>query len=353
MTKLSQRRVPAEWEPQSAVQLTWPHPGTDWADDLLAVERVFIQIAVEISQRQDLIIACTSKAHANSITNNVIANNGDPAKINCAVAASNDTWARDHGPITVIEKTHPRLLDFKFDGWGRKYPANLDNMITRELAEAGTYGDTPVESIELEIEGGALEFDGHGSLLTTTSCLVENRNTKLSTLEEYENLFMNLFGVVETHWLLNGKLEGDDTDGHIDTLARFADANTIVYQGCNKPDDSHFESLKDMAEELHAFRNYDCKPYKLIELPFPNPVLDASGKRLPANYANFLIINDAVLFPTYNDPADNEAHECLQTCFPDRAIIGINCLALLKQRGSLHCVTMQYPAGVVPVSMTA
>ncbi|MEE8119327.1 MAG: agmatine deiminase family protein [Gammaproteobacteria bacterium] len=348
MPKPNNRRVPAEWELQSVVQLTWPHTNSDWVNDLIAVEQTFACIATEVSRRQLVIVVCHSHDQIKHITGLIKIAGGDTDRLYICVTPSNDTWARDHGPISVLDNSSPRLLDFRFNGWGGRYPAKLDNMITQNLDSTKTFGDTPVDSIDLELEGGALDFDGHGTLLTTRSCLIDARDTKSKTQEEFEEIFFELFGVVETHWLQNGRLEGDDTDGHIDTLARFTDVETIAYQGCDNTSDCHYEPLRRMASELKSFQNFMGKPYRLVELPLPAPVYDKTGNRLPATYANFLVINEAVLVPTYADPADTTALKCLQTCFPDRTIIGIDCRSLIQQFGSLHCATMHYPASVVP-----
>lgn len=342
------RRLPAEWAPQDGVQLTWPNDRGDWAPYLTRVEPVFVALAREIAQRERVLIACYDDAHCRAVAASLRAADVAMDRVRLVAAPSNDTWARDHGPICVEVDGRPRLLDFTFNGWGGKYDAALDDRITARLAAAGAFGACPVEPVELVLEGGGIESDGAGTLLTTASCLLApTRNPHLDQAQ-LEARLGELLGVDRFLWLHHGHLEGDDTDGHIDTLARFCDPETIAYQGCDDPDDSHYPALAAMAGELRALRTRDGRPYRLVELPWPRPKRNADGKRLPATYANFLIVNDAVLIPTYADPADAAALQRLQTCFPDRAVVPIDCSALILQYGSLHCVTMQLPRGTLP-----
>ncbi len=338
-----------EWAPQSGVLVTWPHDGTDWRDDLAAVDACFARIAREVTRRETLVAVCRDAAHAELVQALVIAAGGDPSRLACWVAPSNDTWARDHGPIAVRRKGGMRLLDFRFNGWGGKYPAELDDRITRCIHGQGAFGRTPLESIDLVLEGGSLEVDGRGSLLTTSRCLLApTRNPDLDRVTS-EAALRAYLGVERVLWLEHGGLEGDDTDGHVDTLARFTDPHTIAYQACDDPADSHHDDLAAMADELAQLRDSDGNAYRLEALPWPRPAYDAAtGRRLPATYANFLIVNGAVLVPAYGGPADDQARLVLGRCFPEREIVPIDCRPLIRGFGSLHCVTMQIPAGVVP-----
>jgi agmatine/peptidylarginine deiminase len=261
---------------------------------------------------------------------------------------TNDTWVRDHGGKTVFEDGIPNIYDFIFNGWGLKFAANHDNLITRNLFRQNTFARN-VEVVNMQpfvLEGGSLESDGQGTILTTTECLSSvNRNEYLNR-EQLEIHLKDFFGAERILWLENGYLAGDDTDSHIDTLARFCDVNTIAYVQCEDPDDEHFDELNAMEEELRAFRTASGHPYRLIPLPMADKVV-WNGERLPATYANFLIINSAVLVPFYDSGKDEKVREILRQVFSDREIIGINCLPLLKQHGSLHCVTMQYPVSVI------
>ncbi len=338
-----------EWEPQSGVMVTWPHDRTDWRDDLAQVDACFALIAREVTRRETLVAVCRDQPHVELVQALVAAAGGDPQRLACWIAPSNDTWARDHGPIAVRRDGALRLLDFRFNGWGGKYPADLDDRITRIIHEQGAFGSVPLDSVDLVLEGGSLEVDGRGTLLTTASCLLSpTRNPGLDRAAIEAALRAHL-GVTRILWLEHGALEGDDTDGHVDTLARFCDPHTIVYQACDDPDDSHHEELRAMADELAKFRDAEGQPYRLEALPWPRAARDsASGRRLPATYANFLIVNGAVLVPAYGGPADEKARLVLGRCFPDRDVVPVDCRPLIRGFGSLHCVTMQLPAGLVP-----
>jgi len=339
-------RFPAEWEAQSAVLLTWPHAETDWAPNLAAAETTFATIARAVLAHESLIIGLHHPDLVEAVRARIAAPADQAARLQVTVAPSNDSWVRDHGPLTVLENGQPVLLDFTFNAWGGKYDSGLDDAIPAALHRAGVFGDTPLRRVDFVLEGGALESDGQGTLLTTTSCLLDPRRNAGITRAAAEARLRAELGIARVLWLTQGHLEGDDTDGHIDTLARFASPETIVYQGCEDPADSHFAPLQAMAEELALLRRTDDKPYRLIALPLPRAIHDADGRRLPATYANFLIINGAVLLPIYGDSADVLAQSRLAQAFPDRSIVPIDCSALIRQFGSLHCVTMQLPAAV-------
>ncbi len=344
MSKNAKIVLPAEWEPQSAVQLTWPHEDTDWNYILEEVTSCFVAIAKEIIKREILLIVCRDKQAVKSQLGEV-----DFSRIIFREVPTNDTWARDHGAISVFVDGEPYIYDFAFNGWGMKFAANHDNRITRELYVMDTF---PPETgyfnmLHYVLEGGGIESDGKGTLLTTSECLLSpNRNDHFSK-EEIEMFLKSIFGLKRILWLDNGYLAGDDTDSHIDTLARFCDAKTIAYVCCDDSEDEHYSALSAMEAELKNFRTATGKPYHLIPLPMADCVVK-DGERLPATYANFLIINGAVLMPTYGSPEkDNIAASQLQKAFPDREIVGIDCSPLIRQHGSLHCVTMQFPAGVI------
>ena len=344
---------PAEWHPQSAIQLTWPHEKTDWAPILDEVTECFVAISHEIVKRQNLLIVCADEAEVRRQLGNVNYNN-----IIFREMPTNDTWARDHGGITILvtgdntncdtdNNLKPIIYDFIFNGWGMKFAANYDNLITRTLYKTGAFSkNTEVVNMQpFVLEGGSLETDGQGTLKTTVECLASaNRNEYLNK-EQLEYHLKDLFGLKRILWIENGYLIGDDTDSHIDTLVRFCDEQTIAYVQCTDEADEHFSELQLMEEELKAFRTDDDKPYRLIPLPMADKII-WEGERLPATYANFLIINSAVLLPFYNSDKDEIARKNLQDAFPDREVIGIDCSALIKQHGSLRCVTMQYPKGV-------
>jgi len=342
-----ERRMPAEWELQSGVMLTWPRADGDWASCLHDVEPVFFRIALEIARRETVLINCADSEQASRVRAVLLASGAPAGHIVTTVTASNDTWARDYGPLGIRVNELPQLLDFTFNGWGGKYPAQLDNAITRQLVRQGWFGHTPCTSVGLVLDGGSLDSDGAGTLLTTASCLLQpGRNPGLSR-QQLTDALHDLLGADRLLWLQHGGLEGDDTDGHIDMLARFCDTTTIVFQRCDEPGYSRYDELQAMAEELKQLRTRAGEPYRLVALPWPTPHCDAAGGRLPASYANFLVINDAVLVPAYHDPADDDAAQLLQTCFPAREVVQIPCLPLIRQSGSLHCLTMQFTHGVI------
>lgn len=345
--KADRRRLPAEWERQSGVLLTWPHGNGDWGPILGPVEHVFARLAREISLRERLLVVVADDAHGAHVRGMIATAGGDMRHVRLEVADSDDSWARDHGPIVVQTPDGPLLLDFTFNGWGGKYDAERDTRITRTLADAGCFGNTPLEPLDMVLEGGSIDSNGAGTLLTTRRCLSHpGRNPTLS-VADIEARLRDTLGVRRVLWLERGALAGDDTDSHIDTLARFADTGTIIYQACANELDENFNELKAMERELEVISRENESVFRLVPLPSPRPIHDQQGRRLPAGYANFLIINGAVLMPTYDDPADAAAHDILAGCFRDREIVGVDCLPLIHQFGSLHCVTMQLPEGVL------
>ena len=316
--KTRKRRMPAEWEKQSAVQLTLPNEHTDWAPILPEITAVYEEMKREISKREPLIIVDD--------------------------IPHNDTWARDHGFITVEESPaagQPSsiiLLDFCFNGWGGKFPAELDNALNRRLYEQGLVKGTYEPHLDFVLEGGSIESDGKGTVFTTRCCLMAPHRNQPLTQEEIEERLKEYLGAERIVWLNHGSLIGDDTDGHIDTLVRIAPDDTLLYMG----GDEEHPDLLEMEKELAGLRTCGDRPYRLLRLPLPRPIYDGDD-RLPATYANYLVINGAVLVPTYDQPdLDEEAMRTIGEAFPDREIIGIDCRAVIKQHGSLHCCTMQY-----------
>ena len=259
----------------------------------------------------------------------------------------NDTWARDHGAISVYGDAGEKIiLDFVFNGWGLKFAADLDNQITRQAFASGAFApDVQYKDMRpYVLEGGSIDCDGAGTLMATSECLCSlNRNEYLAQ-EEIEEQLKTAFGLERILWLDHGGIVGDDTDSHVDILARFCGPDTIAYTRCEDPSDPNFGPLKDMEDQLKTFRTLDGQPYKLVPLPLPD-ALYLDDYRLPASYANFLIINGAVLIPGAASPKDNIAREQLQAIFPDRKVEVIDCRALLSGHGGLHCITMNYPAG--------
>ncbi|HSO84486.1 agmatine deiminase family protein [Thiocapsa sp.] len=342
------RRFPAEWEPQSGIMLTWPHEDTDWADQLGRVEQLYANLAALIGRYEPVLNVCRHAEHAAAVRARLAAAGAAPASQRFGLAPSNDTWARDHGPIGVrTDAGEPLLLDFRFNGWGGKFAADRDDRITGTLHGSGLFGETALEPADLVLEGGAIETDGRGTLLAVTRTLVDPlRNPGLSR-DAIERTLAERLGIRRFLWLEHGAISGDDTDGHIDTLVRFCAPDTLCYARCTDPNDADYAELQAMEQELRALRDPDGNPYRLVHLPTPAPVLNGDGERLPAGYANFLLINGAVLVPTYDTPADTEARETLGQLFPDRAVLAVDCRPLIRQGGSLHCISMQLMAGVL------
>lgn len=311
--KPAARRMPAEWEHQSAVQLTWPDEHTDWAPMLADILPVYEAMAREIRQRERLIVV-DNLPH-------------------------NDTWARDHGFITVEDSGQRVLLDFCFNGWGRKFPSELDNRLNRLIYERGWVEGIYEPHLDFVLEGGSIESDGRGTVFTTSCCLLAPHRNQPLGQADIDRRLREYLGARRIVWLNHGSLIGDDTDGHIDTLVRIAPDDTLLYTGA---DDDH-PDLTEMERELQQLTTLDGRPYRLLRLPLPRPLYDDDGQRLPATYANYLVINGAVLVPTYVQPdLDSQAMQIVGLAFPDREVVGIDCRAVVRQHGSLHCCTMQY-----------
>jgi len=336
-------RFPAEWEPQSAVLIAWPHADTDWAERLGEVEETYIALVAAIT-RFEPVVVCVADEDLQAYARARLASARiDMARVHFVEIAYDDTWLRDSGPITLRDGDGFRLLDFRFTGWGGKFEASLDDRLVEGLHEAGIFRKSERQSIDFALEGGAIDTDGAGTLLTTWQCLHE-RHPEVARAELSARL-ADWLRQDRVLWLDHGYLEGDDTDAHVDTLARFAGEDAIVFQACDDPADSHHAELQAMAAEIAALRTRDGRPYRQFPLPWPQPIRDGD-RRLAASYANFLIVNGAVLMPAYGDPADAGAVAVLEKAFPDREIVPVPCRPLIWQNGSLHCITMQLPLGV-------
>lgn len=350
VTQVRMTHLPAEWYPQSAVQLTWPHAGTDWVPILSEVESCYIRMAMEIASRERLIVVTPEPEHVSQLLHTHLPSSA-LANITLHQMPTNDTWARDHGFITLLGEKEPILLDFQFNGWGAKFEATLDNEICRHMQEQHILRGTYEDHLDFILEGGSIESDGRGTILTTSQCLMApHRNQPLSQADIEQHLIRTLHAQ-RILWLDHGYLAGDDTDSHIDTLARLCPNNTIAYVQCQDRDDEHFEQLHLMEEQLKTFLTLEGEPYRLIPLPMGPVRYDEDDERLPSTYANFLIMNGAVLMPTYGDPElDEQAQRQLQKAFPKHEIVGIDCQVLIRQHGSLHCCTMQFPVGTMKIA---
>ncbi|MBV6413669.1 MAG: agmatine deiminase family protein [Xanthomonadales bacterium PRO6] len=339
-------RWPAEWEAQAGILLAWPHEGTDWAANLAAVEGCYRELVHAILGFEDVwLIVADERVRARAQA--VIGTRLDrfEGRLHWVELPYDDTWLRDSGPITLLDGRKPRWLDFRFTGWGDKFEASLDDAIPAGLNALPDFAHIARQRVDFALEGGAIESDGQGTLLATWTCLARRHPGK--SRAEVESILRETLAVDRFHWLAHGELAGDDTDAHIDTLARFAAPDRIVYQACESPSDPHYEPLQRMAGELEALTTRQRAPYELFPLPFAPAIHAEDGRRLAASYANFLIVNGGVLMPGYEVDTDLDAAEALQAAFPDHDVVIVPCRALIEQNGSLHCLSMQLPEGVI------
>jgi len=328
-TMKEKKRLIAEFEEQSFTQIIFPHAESDWAEYLDEAEATFINIINAIRKYQKcLVVSYDTKAVKKHFKNK---NN-----LEFVQYVTDDTWARDCSALSLEQNDETVLLDFTFNGWGNKFDAEKDNAMTRSIADR--YSCT-TEKIDFVLEGGAIESNGKDTILTTARCMLnKNRNPQFNTVQITQKL-KEFFGAEHILYLNHGYLAGDDTDSHIDTLARFIDEKTVMYVTCNDSSDEHYHELKCMEEELQMIAQE--QDLQLIALPMCDAVY-FKGERLPATYANFLFVNGAVLVPTYGVSQDEEALRIFRNSFKDREIIGIDCSVLIRQHGSLHCVTMNF-----------
>ncbi|QIL20586.1 agmatine deiminase family protein [Thermomonas sp. HDW16] len=342
-------RFPAEWESQAAILIAWPNAETDWAQRLAEVEETYIALVAAITRFQPVVICVADDDVETYAEMRLRSNRIDMDRVRFVTVPYDDTWLRDSGPISLRNGNGFRLLDFRFTGWGGKYGASDDDRLVERLTAQDVFTTQDRQTIDFALEGGAIETDGEGTLLTTWQCLHERHPD--ASREELTDKLAAWLKQDRVLWLNHGALEGDDTDAHIDTLARFAARDAIVFQACDDATDSHYADLKAMADEIAALRTRDGKPYRLFPLPWAKPVIDigtdGNPRRLAASYANFLIVNGAVLMPAYGDEADAAAAAVLAVAFPDREIVQVPCRPLIWQNGSLHCITMQLPEGLV------
>ena len=341
------RSFAAEWDQQDGILIAWPHAGTDWAYMLEEVTACYVQLARAILDDDEQLVIVAPDAQE---VKDALGQSVDNHRVTIIELPTNDTWVRDYGPITVYHDGELKLADFTYNAWGMKFAADCDNLVTSRLEAQGVFRLPVLNCRDLVLEGGSIETDGNGTVMTTTCCLTApNRNDALTRAQLEEQLLHRL-GCLKMLWLDHGELMGDDTDGHIDTLARFAPGGIILYTGCDDPADEHFESLMKMEEQLKQFTDVDGNHYHLIKLPLPDAIYDEIS-RLPATYANFLVMNHQVLVPIYGQPEnDIKACELIGQAFPGRKVVAIDCRALICQHGSLHCATMQLPKKIIDIS---
>ncbi len=327
------KRLIGEFEEQSFTQIIFPHEDTDWKPYLKEAQKNFIDIIDAVIKYQKCLVVCSDissvKSHFKPHEN-----------LHFIEYKTDDTWARDSSALCVETDTGIKLLDFEFTAWGDKFEASKDNLMSRNIAK---YYSKDLESIGFILEGGGIESNGENIILTTSACMLnKNRNAELDAVEITQKL-NSLFGATQILYLNHGYLSGDDTDSHIDTLARFISKNQIMYVKCEDKKDEHYEELKLMEEELKLLsKEHDLE---LIALPMPSAIY-FQEERLPATYANFLFVNGAILLPIYGIKEDKEAINLFKRTFVHLNIIPINCEILIRQHGSLHCVTMNFASGV-------
>lgn len=343
-------RLIEEWASQDAILVSWPHKDSDWNDMLNEIDECYKNIVSAILNYEPVIILTPEPVRIESLLSDL---SSSPYKFYIMEMPTNDTWIRDYGPLSFYIKTEQKeikaIADFTFNGWGMKFAANKDNIVNRCLYLSRFFNSDVsfMNRLILSIEGGGIESDGNGTILTTSSVLYEpNRNAGFQT-EELKDIIIESLGANRLFTLNHGVLEGDDTDGHIDTLARFISDNSIAYVYCDDESDIHYHELKKMEEELKSLKNINGHPYELVPLPLPKAIFDKEGDRLPATYANFLFVNGAILLPIYGQDYDSIAIDTLKNALPTIDIVPVNCNALITQHGSLHCATMQIPEGFI------
>lgn len=336
--------MPAEWEPHAATWLAWPHNLDTWPGKFAPIPPIYVEI-VRALHEYERVNMCVNDAEAAAHLRQVLTHAGvDLGNITLHEIPTNDTWARDHGPIflTRTDKGHTEVAvtDWIFNSWGEKYgPWDLDDVVPQKIA---TRFGLPIFAPGIVLEGGSIDVNGRGMLLTTEACLLNpNRNPALTRVE-IEDYLRAYLGVTTILWLGNG-IAGDDTDGHIDDLARFVDPATVVCVVEDDPADVNYAPLRDNLARLQRMTDQDGQPLRVVPLCMPDPV-EYEGNRLPASYANFYIANGIVLVPTYACPNDRRALTTLQELFPTRRVVGIPCTDLLWGLGAIHCVTQQQPA---------
>lgn len=344
--------LPAEWQPQDGVLLIFPDEETDWKCYLDDITSVYVQLISAIAEHERVVLAARDAARTKSFLVGALESSVLDNVLLCQ-CEYNDTWARDSGFITLMPARPtpltdvPRLLDFRFNGWGQKFRSDKDNRINRSLYVTGIFKGTRIDLDGFVLEGGSIESDGLGTVFTTSHCLLApNRNQPLGRddIERRLKLYLAASRVV---WLDYGRLQGDDTDGHIDTVVRVAPDDTLLYICCDDADDPQYGDFKALERQLQGLRTTGGKPYRLLPLPMPSAVYD-DGERLPATYANFLVINAAVILPVYGQSDnDRKAELAVSQAFPNRQIKTIDARAVIRQHGSLHCLTMQFPKGTL------
>ncbi len=344
---MNSRRFPAEWENQQGILLCFPHNGNDWPGKYGAIQWAFVEFIKKVTSFEEVVLIVADENLKAKVIGMLEIAEVKLKTVSFIIHKTNRSWMRDSGPIIVKNGSKREALNFNFNGWAKYKNFQLDKFIPSKVAEAlqlpltqVSYNGKPVI-----VEGGAIETNGRGTLITSEECLmhptIQVRNLNF-TKEHYEAVFKEYLGITNVIWLGNG-IEGDDTHGHIDDLCRFVNENTVVTIVESDTEDSNYKPLQDNLKRLQNAKLEDGKPINIIELPMPKRII-FDGLVLPASYANFLILNNCVLVPTFNDAKDRIALNILAECFPNREIIGINAIDLIWGFGTLHCLSQQIPS---------
>lgn len=349
-TEPAARRFPAEWEPVGAVMVAWPHAGTDWAYMLDEVQQCYSELIAAITRHAAAIVVAPDTSEPRRRLEGLTG----PHLVIYFDVPTDDTWTRDYGVLTAEAAGGSAVLcDFGFNAWGGKFAFDRDNAVTKAMADAGLLCGAYDDCRDFILEGGSIESDGRGTAMVTEECLLTpTRNPGCSRADIERRLACNL-GIRKVLWLKGGGIIGDDTDGHVDTLARLAPGNVIIYATpAPGADDAEQVALLDiLARSVEGLTDADGRPFSLIGMPLPQPIYDpADGSRLPATYLNYLVVNDAVLLPSYGQPmGDLLAEQIIRVAYPDHTVERVDCRALVRQHGSLHCATMQIPPNALPI----
>jgi agmatine deiminase len=334
--------MPAEWEPHRGTWLSWPHKEASWPGKFAGVPGIFARMVRHLADHEEVHINVAGPEMEHGVRRLLADEGADSGNVFFHNNPTNDAWCRDHGPIFLEQKNGGKqaIIDWDFNAWGGKYPPyDLDDVVpTRIARELGL----PVFNPGIVMEGGSIDVNGQGTLITTEACLLNpNRNPQLDRAA-IEDCLRAYLGVSRILWLGEG-IVGDDTDGHVDDLTRFVNPTTVVTVVEQDPTDENYEPLQHNLERLNGMTDQDGRPLEVVTLPMPRPVIH-DGQRLPASYANFYIANEIVLLPTYDAQRDDEALTTIRSLFPDREVIGIDCTDLVWGLGAFHCVTQQWPS---------
>jgi agmatine deiminase len=337
-------RMPAEWEPHRGTWLSWPHKAASWPGKFGAVPGIFARMVRHLADQEEVHINVAGPAMEPEVRRLLGDEGAGSGNVFFHHHPTNDAWCRDHGPIFIQRERDGRveqaIVDWGYNAWGGKYPPyDLDDVIPARIGEEL---GIPVYSPGIVMEGGSIDVNGRGTLLTTEACLLNpNRNPALDR-EQIEAYLRAYLGIRHVLWLGDG-IAGDDTDGHVDDLSRFVDPATVVTAVETDPADENYEPLQENLERLKGMSDQDGRPLRVVTLPMPPPLYH-DGQRLPASYANFYIANGLVLLPAYDPERDSEAAAVLAGLFPDREVVPIDCTDLVWGLGAFHCVTQQWPA---------